>query len=176
MTFKIVNLVATVDLGQKVDLVRLSELEYVLFDHEVYGGRVAYIKAPEMHGKVSVFFSGKMISVGSCSEDEAQHDLTLTKDMLVQNGLIEQVDVEVIVRNIVATTVSDHTVDLEALSYEASALYEPEQFPAVIYKILEPKTTFLIFNSGKIVIIGAKSVEHLEKAEKIVMDFVSSYT
>jgi len=176
MTFKIVNLVATTDLGQQVDLAILSELKHVQFDHEIYGGRVAYIKVPGMHGKVSVFFSGKLISVGSCSEDAAQHALTLTRAILVENGLIDHVDVEVIVRNIVATTASEHVVDLEALSYEASALYEPEQFPAVIYKILEPKTTFLIFNSGKIVISGAKSVEHLEKAEKIVMDFVSSYT
>lgn len=176
MTLRIVNLVATADLGQRVDLVRFSELEHVLFDKEIYGGRVAYLKAPGMHGKVNVFFSGKLISVGSCSEDDAQHDLFFTRDMLVENGLVEQVDVEVIVRNIVATTESDHPLDLEALSYEANALYEPEQFPAVIYKITEPKTTFLIFNSGKIVISGAKSIEHLEKAEKIVMDFVNSYT
>ena len=44
----IVNLVGTSDLGQRVNLVRFAELEHVLFDHEVYGGRLAYLKASGM--------------------------------------------------------------------------------------------------------------------------------
>ncbi|MEA2004177.1 MAG: TATA-box-binding protein, partial [archaeon] len=44
--------------------------------------------------------------------------------------------------------------------------YEPEQFPGVIHRIETPKTVFLIFSSGKIVITGAKSVKHLEDAIK----------
>jgi TATA-box binding protein (TBP) (component of TFIID and TFIIIB) len=34
--------------------------------------------------------------------------------------------------------------------------YEPELFPGLIYKLVEPKLTLLIFVSGKIVLCGAR--------------------
>jgi transcription initiation factor TFIID TATA-box-binding protein len=35
-------------------------------------------------------------------------------------------------------------------------LYEPEQFPGLIHRMLDPKTVILIFASGKLVCVGAK--------------------
>jgi transcription initiation factor TFIID TATA-box-binding protein len=36
-------------------------------------------------------------------------------------------------------------------------MYDPEQFPGAIYRMDEPKIVFLIFASGNVVILGAKS-------------------
>ena len=47
--------------------------------------------------------------------------------------------------------------------------YNPKRFNAAIMRIKEPKTTFLIFNSGYITILGAKSEENSEKAAKIIL-------
>ena len=58
-------MVATGDLTQQVSLEDISRLPYTIHDQEIYGGRVAYLKTPEMHGKVSIFPSGKLISVGT---------------------------------------------------------------------------------------------------------------
>lgn len=171
----VVNLVATADLGQPVDLVAVSRLEHVIFDQDVYGGRVAYLKAPCMFGKVNIFFSGKMISVGTRGEDEARHDLEYTRDLLVDEGVVKPVELVFITRNIVAILVLDH-VDLEALADELGAVYEPEQFPAAIYKIENPNTTFLIFSSGKIVILGAKSLAHLNKAAESITEVIRKYS
>jgi len=38
-------------------------------------------------------------------------------------------------------------------------MYEPEQFPAIIYRMQDPKTVLLLFASDKIVCTGAKSEE-----------------
>jgi len=35
-------------------------------------------------------------------------------------------------------------------------MYEPEQFPGLIYRMIDPKVVFLIFTSGKMVCVGAK--------------------
>jgi transcription initiation factor TFIID TATA-box-binding protein len=35
-------------------------------------------------------------------------------------------------------------------------MYEPEQFPGLIYRMDEPKVVILIFASGKLVIVGAR--------------------
>ena len=36
------------------------------------------------------------------------------------------------------------------------AMYEPEQFPGLIYRMEEPKVVILLFASGKLVCTGAK--------------------
>jgi len=53
----------------------LGGMKGVTYDQEIYGGRVACLRLPEMRGMVSVFFSGKMISLGTRSEDAAAKSL-----------------------------------------------------------------------------------------------------
>jgi len=36
------------------------------------------------------------------------------------------------------------------------SMYEPEQFPGLIHRMLDPKTVILLFSSGKLVCTGAK--------------------
>jgi hypothetical protein len=75
MKFEIVNIVATADLRQQVELTEIAKIRYTIHDQEIYGGRVAYLKTPAMHGKTTIFPSGKLISVGTKTREQAQHDL-----------------------------------------------------------------------------------------------------
>jgi len=55
-------------------------------------------------------------------------------------------------RNIVSTVNLDCKLDLKAIALQArNAEYNPKRFAAVIMRIREPKTTALIFASGKMV-------------------------
>ena len=170
----IVNVVSTADLEQVVDLVKVSQLPYTIFDQEIYGGRVAYLKTPSMKGKVSIFFSGKLISVGTKSSEQAQLDLKNAVKILVSEGLINPVNIVVKLRNIVAVHNLGIPVDLEEMALIVNGIYEPEQFPGLILRQDEPKVTYLVFSSGKIVIAGSKSLEDLDlaasKIEKIIDD------
>ena len=47
-----------------------------------------------------------------------------------------------------------------------NAEYNPKRFAAVIMRIRDPKTTALIFSSGKMVCTGAKSEEFSKDAAK----------
>jgi len=61
-------------------------------------------------------------------------------------------------RNVVATVNLDCKLDLKTIAMHArNAEYNPKRFSAVIMRIREPKTTALIFASGKMVVTGAKS-------------------
>jgi transcription initiation factor TFIID TATA-box-binding protein len=40
-------------------------------------------------------------------------------------------------------------------------MYEPEQFPGLIYRMNEPRVVILVFASGKIVCIGVKREEEV---------------
>src|SRR3989440_11736852 len=48
-------------------------------------------------------------------------------------------------------------IDLEKATYGLKkTMYEPEQFPGLIYRMDEPKVVILLFASGKLVCTGAK--------------------
>ena len=47
--------------------------------------------------------------------------------------------------------------------------YNPEQFPGLVIRIKEPKTSALIFSSGNVVCTGARSLEKVQESiEKII--------
>lgn len=43
-------------------------------------------------------------------------------------------------------------------------MYEPEQFPGLIYRMDEPKVVILLFASGKLVCTGAKREDEVYQA------------
>jgi len=44
--------------------------------------------------------------------------------------------------------------------------YEPEQFPGLVYKLVDPSATFLLFSNGKLVCTGTKDRKQLEESMK----------
>ncbi|XP_059612539.1 uncharacterized protein LOC132259021 [Phlebotomus argentipes] len=70
------------------------------------------------------------------------------------SGIIPQL------QNIVSTVNLNCKLDLKRIALHArNAEYNPKRFAAVIMRIREPRTTALIFSSGKMVCTGAKSEE-----------------
>lgn len=172
MSYRIVNIVATADLGQRVDLTEVAKIHYTIHDPHIYGGRVTYLKTPTMYGKTTIFPSGKLISVGTTTKEQIESDLQETINILSEAALIHTVQFSVNIRNIVALLELTESIDLEQLNIP-STIYEPEQFPAAILKIKEPKATFLIFNSGKIVISGVKTEDELKISVKLIKEIIS---
>lgn len=70
-------------------------------------------------------------------------------------------------QNVVATVNLDCRLDLKTIALHArNAEYNPKRFAAVIMRIREPKTTALIFTSGKMVVTGAKSEDDSRLASR----------
>lgn len=170
LQFIIVNVVATAALDQPVDLEFLRERfpKYILHDQDIYGGRVAYYKTENMQGKVSIFWSGKLISVGTKSIEKAEQELRLTAE-----ALNARLKVEPKIKNIIATTTLNTEKDMDQIISELQedkkihVIYEPEQFPAAIIKLpinQTAKATILLFGSGKLVCVGLSRTEQIKKA------------
>ena len=77
-------------------------------------------------------------------------------------------DVHVV--NIVVSTSLEHDIPLEKMAATLSNTeYNPEQFPGLVIRIKDPKTSALIFSSGKVVCTGARSMEKVhESIDKII--------
>lgn len=76
--------------------------------------------------------------------------------------------VKIEVQNIVlSVTYKDVTFNLEKLSRSIEgARYDPEVFPGIAYRSEDPPASFLIFSSGKMNCVGAKSMEDAMRAIK----------
>ena len=70
-------------------------------------------------------------------------------------------------QNIVSTADLECVLQLREIALRAkNAEYNPKRFAAVIMRIKEPKTTALIFASGKMVCTGARSEEDSRRASR----------
>jgi transcription initiation factor TFIID TATA-box-binding protein len=71
------------------------------------------------------------------------------------------------VQNVVSTVNLAVKLDLKVIGLHArNAEYNPKRFAAVIMRIRDPKTTALIFGSGKVVCTGARSEDESRLAAR----------
>ncbi len=72
---------------------------------------------------------------------------------------------EITIQNVVASGNLHAEVNLEKVAYLLeNSMYEPEQFPGLIYRMDDPKVVLLIFSSGKLVCTGAKKEDEVKQA------------
>jgi len=77
---------------------------------------------------------------------------------------------EIAVVNIVISSALEKDIPLEKMAATLSNTeYNPEQFPGLVLRIKEPKTSALIFSSGKIVLTGARTMEDVQKGIEAII-------
>ena len=167
---KIQNVISTADLHQRIDARKLNQYQWGKYDTEIYGGRCGYIKDEGMQGRVSIFLSGKMISTGAKSVSQSIWQLEHAMHLLYKNKLANHTSPEYKVQNIVALLDLHRKLDVKrAIVSLSNYIYEPDNFPGIIYKPSGSNVSCLIFASGKVVIAGAKSENQLKNiAQEIV--------
>ena len=163
---KIQNVVATGALGQNLDLYSILKVSArAEYNPQRFPGLVYRLKRPKTSSLL--FSSGKMVCTGAKSEKSAKAAIRRIANELRTHGIVIIRNPEVKIENIVATADLNGTLDLEVVAERLTkTIYEPEQFPGLIYRMDEPKTVILIFTSGKLVITGAKTEVGVRLAAK----------
>ena len=158
------NVVATATLNQKLDLIAIMKVfRNVEYRPKKFPGLVFRLKRPKT--ATLIFSTGKMVCTGAKSEKLSRSAIKKVVKELKNNGIIILGKPEIIIQNIVATANLHTYIDLEAAAdILDNVMYEPEQFPALIYRMGDPKVVILVFSSGKLVCTGAKSTEMVDVA------------
>lgn len=158
------NVVASATLNQRVDLNAVVKgYPGVEYRPEQFPGLVFRLKRPKT--ATLIFNSGKMVCTGAKSEKEARRAVNKVVKELKKSGIIIISKPELKIQNIVASASLGGTIDLEKSAYDLGrTMYEPEQFPGLIYRMDEPKVVILLFASGKLVCTGAKREEDVYEA------------
>jgi len=167
---KIENVVASASLEHGIDLQAVVEtFPIVEYRPKVFPGLVFRTKKPRTANLI--FRTGKMVCTGAKSEKEAIRAIKKIVGKLKKKSIIIHGKVHIKIQNIVASIILDGHVDLESF-YETGGkiglggriMYEPEQFPGLIYRMENPKAVILVFASGKLVCTGTKKEEEVYQA------------
>jgi transcription initiation factor TFIID TATA-box-binding protein len=154
---EIVNVVASATIEEKLNLnniqAKIPDIEY---NPEQFPGAVFRIMTPKT--ATLLFSTGKMVCTGSKSEEMARTAVKTVVKKLRKEKIKIKKDAVVTIQNIVSSINLGGKIHLEkAARTLPRSMYEPEQFPGVIHRMVDPKTVILLFASGKLVCTGAKT-------------------
>ena len=160
----IVNVVSSASIDQKIDLIEISkkfpETEY---NPEQFPGLVFRLTNPKT--ATLIFRTGKMVCTGAKSEELSIKSVNIVVQKLRKSKIKIKKDAVVSIQNIVSSINLGGKVNLEqAARTLPRSMYEPEQFPGLIHRMLDPKTVILIFASGKLVCVGAKLEKEIHRS------------
>jgi transcription initiation factor TFIID TATA-box-binding protein len=157
------NVVASGTLNQKIDLNAIVKgYPGVEYHPERFPGLVIRLRRPKT--ATLIFSTGKLVCTGAKSEKESRRAVMKVIKELKKGGIIIISKPDLKVVNIVASARLSGKVDLEKAVFTLKAMYEPEQFPGMIYRMDEPKVVILIFASGNLVCTGAKREQEVHDA------------
>ena len=161
---RIENVVASATLNQRIDLNSVvKSYPGVEYHPEQFPGLVFRLKKPKT--ATLIFNSGKMVCTGAKSEREARGAVMKVIEELKRSGIVIVGRPELKIQNIVASANLFGMIDLEQAAFTlGKTMYEPEQFPGLIYRMDDPKVVILLFASGKLVCTGAKKEEDVYAA------------
>jgi len=158
------NVVASASVDQKVDLnditKKFPDTEY---HPDQFPGLVFRLESPRT--ATLIFRTGKMVCTGAKSEEMAVKAVQTVVKQLRKGGIKIKKDAVITVQNIVAAINLGGKIHLEQAARKLPrSMYEPEQFPGLIHRMLDPKTVILLFSSGKLVCTGAKKEEDVYRS------------
>jgi len=153
----IVNVVVSATIEQRLDLKEITKkFRDVEWNPEQFPGAVFRLKNPKT--ATLLFRTGKMVCTGAKSEELARKAVSKVVQKLRKGGIKIKKDATMTVQNIVASINLGGRVHLEEVARRLPrSMYEPEQFPGLIHRMLDPKTVILIFSTGKLVCTGGKT-------------------
>ncbi len=128
-----------------------------------FPGAVFRIRNPK--SSTLLFSTGKMVCTGSKSEKLAVKAVDTVVKKLRKGGIKIKKNAVVTVQNIVSSINLGGRISLERVARTLPrSMYEPEQFPGVIHRMVDPKVVILIFSSGKLVCTGGKTEKDVYRA------------
>lgn len=159
---------ATVSIDQPIDLDYLDKvLPNVEYDPDQFPGLVLRLDSPKV--TALVFRSGRMVVTGAKSTATLIKAVKKIIRMLIRCCTSLASKPRIQIQNIVASASLGAEIMLEKVAFLLeNTMYEPEQFPGIIYRMRDPHVVLLIFSSGKMVITGAKSEEEVYQAVRNV--------
>lgn len=172
---QIQNIVATVNTRCKLDLKNISyNSKNSEYNPKRFYAVVMRIREPRT--TALIFSSGKIVCVGAKCEEHSKIAARKYARIIQKLGYpVKFTDFKI--RNMVASCNVGFTIRLESLTLVHHSLcsYEPELFPGAVFRLKIPKIVVIIFVSGKLVLMGAKTKDDIFTAFNKIYPIVQSF-
>lgn len=172
--YEIVNVVLSVSYKDvEFDLEKIaSNLEEARFDPEIYPGLTYRVSEPK--ATFLLFTTGNVNCMGAKTVEGAEKAVEKLTSKL-QNLGFDVEEPEAVVRNMVASVDFHRGFDLEEIARNYHyAEYNPEVFPALVFRWEDTNVVILLFVEGEGVCVGAKKKEEIEKAIEWISETIES--
>ena len=158
------NVVASASVDQAIDLADVTKkFPDTEWHPDQFPGLVFRLLSPKT--ATLIFRSGKMVCTGGKSEAMSIKAVRTVVQKLRKGKIKIKKDAVITVQNIVASGSLGGKIHLEQAARKLPrSMYEPEQFPGLIHRMVNPKTVLLLFASGKLVCTGAKKESDVYKS------------
>ena len=160
------NIVASAQISNSFDVQKLAEkIPGSIYNPDDFNGLSIKYEMPKI--AVLVLHNGKAISTGGKDKLEAENSIKKTTKKIKDAGFKTKKSYKTKIENIVLSTNLNKPLNLEAISgglYLKNVNYNPKDFPGLIYKADDKNSIVILFNSGKVVCTGAKSMDNAKKA------------
>jgi len=153
----IVNIVVSTALEHDVPLEKMAAtLSNTEYNPEQFPGLVLRIKDPKT--SALIFSSGKVVCTGARTIEKVEESIVQIIKSLEKININITIKPVIKIQNVVASGRIDMELNLNNLAMQLeNTEYEPEQFPGLVYKLMEAKATFLLFSNGELVCTGTRS-------------------
>lgn len=171
MDIRVVNIVVSTSLEQDIPLEKMAAtLPNTEYNPEQFPGLVIRIKEPKT--SALIFSSGKIVCTGAKTLEKVEESIQQIIKSLEKINVKVTIKPVIKVQNIVASGSINMDLNLNVLAMKLkNTEYEPEQFPGLVYKLIDAKATFLLFSNGKVVCTGTKSEEEVHAAlDKLIQN------
>ena len=169
------NVVATFNVSCPLDLKSIiSKARNVEYNPRRFPALIMRIREPK--STALIFASGKVVVTGA--KTEACCRLAGRKFTRILQKLGYPANFQAFkVQNLVATAKTSFPIRLEGLllKHMNFAHYEPELFPGLVYRMLQPKAVLLIFVSGQVVLTGVKEYASAERAFRLILPVLRQF-
>jgi transcription initiation factor TFIID TATA-box-binding protein len=166
----IVNIVVSTSLEHDVPLEKMAAtLSNTEYNPEQFPGLVIRIKDPKT--SALIFSSGKIVCTGAKTLEKVEESIQQIIKHLAKINIKITIKPKIKIQNVVASGDIYKALNLNELAMQLeNTEYEPEQFPGLVYKLIDARATFLLFSNGKIVCTGTRGQEEVDNAVKMLID------
>ena len=180
---KIENIVSTANLCCELNLREIAlQAKNAEYNPKRFSAVIMKIKEPKTTGLI--FSSGRIVCLGAKNEEESKKACRKFAKIIKSLGY-PVVFKEFKIQNIVGSADSKFKISLMQLYIhlikktnskgKSFVAYEPEQFPGLIYRMIEPNIVLLIFVSGKLVLTGGKIREDIYQGFKKMYPLLAKF-
>lgn len=172
---EIVNIVVSTNLEHAIPLEKMAAtLSNTEYNPEQFPGLVIRIKNPKT--SALIFSSGNVVCTGARNMGQVDQAIQEIIKALAKIGVTITVKPVIKVQNIVASGSIGMKLNLNVLAMRLeNTEYEPEQFPGLVFKLMEAKATFLLFSNGKVVCTGTKSEDEVHTAMDMLVERLQEF-